>query len=210
MELEVAKHKLETAKARAQAATAGKLSASAPPAPESTVARISYAGALKISKGAPPKPLPAARGPVIAIYPANEESTKTAEETKKIFKASVDPAKMNIQVDKIKKIGNAGVIVQTTNMESAIKIKENPALTKAGLKIGEPKQNKPLVKFSDMDNYIGFDKFLEELAAQNSMGDEWSLEQLAKQCKLSFKKRRRGSPEASYVVECSRIEKSTD
>ncbi|GBP46667.1 hypothetical protein EVAR_86919_1 [Eumeta japonica] len=185
---------------RAQATTTGRFPASTPSAPEPVAAGISYAGALKIGKGVPPKPLLATREPVIAIYP---ENAKTAEETKKIFKASVDPAQMNIQVDKIRKIGNAGVIVQTTNMEGVMKIKENPTLTKAGLKIGEPKQNRPLVKFGDMDNDIGFDKFLEGLAAQNNMGEEWSLEQLAKNCKLTFKKRRRGFPEASYVVECS-------
>ncbi|GBP96302.1 Retrovirus-related Pol polyprotein from type-1 retrotransposable element R1 [Eumeta japonica] len=210
MELDVAKHKLEAAKARAQVAATGRLMALTPSASEATVERISYAGALKIGRGAPPKPLPAARGPVIAIYPASEESAKTAEETKKIFKASVDPAQMNIQVDRIKKIGNAGVIVQTTNMESAMKIKGNPALTKAGLKIREPKQNKPLVKFGDMDSDIGFEKFLEGLAVQNNMGEEWSLEQLTKHCKLAFKKRRRGFPEASYVIECSPELKTSD
>ncbi|GBP87564.1 hypothetical protein EVAR_65185_1 [Eumeta japonica] len=66
-------------------------------------------------------------------------------------------------------------------MASAIKLRESEALKKAGLRISDPKQRRPL----------------------NELGEDWSLERIKEDCRLAFKKQRRGFSETSYVAECS-------
>ncbi|GBP29842.1 hypothetical protein EVAR_20171_1 [Eumeta japonica] len=51
-------------------------------------------------KTAPSKPLPSIRGLVLAIYPENTETAKTADETKKIVKSAVNPVQLNVQIDR--------------------------------------------------------------------------------------------------------------
>ncbi|GBP72908.1 hypothetical protein EVAR_63469_1 [Eumeta japonica] len=55
----------------------------------------------------------------------------------------------------------------------------------------------------DVDNDIELKKFLANLVAQNELGDGYSLEQIKEQCRLAFKKQRRGFPGTSYVAECT-------
>ncbi|GBP05080.1 hypothetical protein EVAR_101339_1 [Eumeta japonica] len=65
-------------------------------------------------------------GPVLAIYPVAEqlENIKTAEDTKQLLKSAIDPASIQAQVTKMRKVGRAGVVVQTTSAESADKIRK--------------------------------------------------------------------------------------
>ncbi|GBP95674.1 Retrovirus-related Pol polyprotein from type-1 retrotransposable element R1 [Eumeta japonica] len=201
-ELEIAKYKLEAARLKTKAVNETVAMGGCTVTGRSGA--VSYAGALKMGRGIPPKPLPDSRlQTVLAIYPENTDKTKTAEDTKKMFKASVDPTTMNLQVVKMRKIGNAGVIVQTSSLDSANKIRDCTEIKKAGLKISDPRQRKPLVKFSDLDDDIGMDKFLECLSMQNSLKEEWTLDALKESAKLAFKKQKRGAQGVSNIVECS-------
>ncbi|GBP61137.1 hypothetical protein EVAR_46788_1 [Eumeta japonica] len=69
------------------------------------------------------------------MYSENAEKSKTEEETKKIVKATADPTQMQIQIDRIRKIGNAGIIFLTTSMDSANRIRECLKIKKASLKM---------------------------------------------------------------------------
>ncbi|GBP53816.1 hypothetical protein EVAR_42534_1 [Eumeta japonica] len=93
--------------------------------------------------------------PYLAIYPENTKETITVEETKKIVKAFVNPTQLQIQVDRVRKIGNAGIIVQTRSMNNANRIKECPDIEKAGLEVIDRRQRRPLVKFSDINEDVG-------------------------------------------------------
>ncbi|GBP77291.1 hypothetical protein EVAR_31723_1 [Eumeta japonica] len=86
----------------------------------------SYASALRLpgrERAAVRKP---ESGPVLAIYPIAEqlENIKTAENTKQLLKSAIDPASMQVQVTKVRKVGRAGVVIQTTSAESADKIRK--------------------------------------------------------------------------------------
>jgi hypothetical protein len=67
----------------------------------------SYASMLRAPRGREGIPIPEA-GPVLAFYPTEEPEKKTAEDTKRILKAAVDPATIGVQVQGVRKIGNAG------------------------------------------------------------------------------------------------------
>ncbi|GBP64850.1 hypothetical protein EVAR_89929_1 [Eumeta japonica] len=96
-----------------------------------------------------------------------------------------------------------GVIIQTNNLDRANKIRGCPEIGKAGLKISILKQRRPLITFSDLDEDIGSEKFLEDIATQNNLKEEWSMETLKESAKLAFKTQRRGALGVSYVVECT-------
>ncbi|KAJ8706442.1 hypothetical protein PYW07_012520 [Mythimna separata] len=87
-------------------------------------AGTSYAAALRLPRRQEPVTLGAPPGPMLAFYPAQEDGPiKTAEETKAALKEAIDPAKSWMQVTKVRKVGNAGVLVQTTDQESASRLR---------------------------------------------------------------------------------------
>ncbi|GBP65883.1 hypothetical protein EVAR_85151_1 [Eumeta japonica] len=67
-----------------------------------------YAAKLKLPRQALPMEMPRVRGPVLDFYPTTEEQgkVKTAEDTKQELKSAIDPRKINIQVEKLRKVGN--------------------------------------------------------------------------------------------------------
>ena len=54
----------------------------------------------------------------------------------------IDPSKIWVQVTKVRKVRNAGVVVQTTSEESAARLKE---ATPPTLRVTEPKRRQPLI-----------------------------------------------------------------
>ncbi|GBP87563.1 hypothetical protein EVAR_65184_1 [Eumeta japonica] len=92
-EIQVTKCKLEASKAASRALTLGATEDTAAQetgfAPRAMRGAMSYAGALKVARGAPPKPLPSARGPVLAVYPGSEDTARTAEETKNYLRPAL-------------------------------------------------------------------------------------------------------------------------
>ncbi|CAG4981240.1 unnamed protein product [Parnassius apollo] len=88
-------------------------------------------------------PIPEKSGPVLAFYPAGEqEHLKMADDTKAELKKAIKPSEINIQVAKFRKIGNTGVVVQTTSQEYAQKLRPAAPPT---LRVTEPRQHMPLV-----------------------------------------------------------------
>ncbi|GBP63888.1 hypothetical protein EVAR_39550_1 [Eumeta japonica] len=120
-------------------------------APTVTPAADTYAARLKLPRQAVPMEMPSARGPVLAFYPTTEqqENLKTAEDTKRELKSAIDPRKINIQVEKLRKVGNAGVVVQTTSKDAATKLKNAAPPT---LRVTEPKRRQPLVGLRNMSD----------------------------------------------------------
>ncbi|GBP97345.1 hypothetical protein EVAR_103858_1 [Eumeta japonica] len=175
-ELQVAQAKLEAARASRTAAVSG--------GPEASSAQPrSYASALRLpGRERTDMIRKPESGPVLAIYPVAEqvENIKTAEETKTLLKNAINPASMQVQVTKVRKVGRAGVVVQTTSAESAEKIRKAVPPT---LRVTEPRSRKPLV------------------ALRNMMGDPSSEAVLTGL--VAFKKSRRERPITTVVLECS-------
>ncbi|GBP96664.1 hypothetical protein EVAR_89989_1 [Eumeta japonica] len=118
-ELQVAQAKLEAARASRVAAVSGGSEAVVTAQPRS------YASALRLPGRERADIRKPESGPVLAIYPVAEQidNIKTAEETKTLLKNAINPASMQVQVTKVRKVGRAGVVVQTTSAESAEKIR---------------------------------------------------------------------------------------
>ncbi|GBP63892.1 Uncharacterized 50 kDa protein in type I retrotransposable element R1DM [Eumeta japonica] len=164
----------------------------------------SYASALRLpglERAAVRKP---ESGPVLAIYPVAEqlENVKTAEDTKQLLKNAIDPASMQVQVTKVRKVGRAGVVVQTTSAESANKIRKAVPLT---LRVTEPRSRKPRVALRNMLGDPSNEDILTGLYEQNLRVRDptWTLERLKQACRIAFKKSRRDHPITMVVLECS-------
>lgn len=168
-----------------------------------------YAGALKIggaNASAQARRIPEKTGPTITVYPAEnaKESLKTAEATKNKLKTVINPAKLQMQVSGLRKVGNAGVVIRTGTKEAAEALKQaGPKLKEAGLRVVERKAQFPLVALKNLeDKDVSFDDLMDSLHEQNFGGDQdWSLEKLKGSCKLAFKKTARYNS-TTYVLEC--------
>lgn len=161
---------------------------------------ISYASALRLPRNAEPLQMESTPGPLLAFYPAADNGDlKTAEETKAALKKAVDPAKLWVQVAKVRKVGNAGVLVQTTSDEAATRLR---AAVPGTLRVTEPKKKLPLVCFNRLDGDPSFDEVLTALHDQNFREDPaWPLERIKKEATGAFKKNRsRGTATATAAI----------
>lgn len=87
------------------------------------------------------------------MYPTELESApKSAQETKIALKSFLKPTEMGIQVSTLRRVGNAGVIVQTTSKDAVVKIRGVGPPT---LRIAEPKSRRPLVLPHNIDGNPG-------------------------------------------------------
>ncbi|KAJ8706445.1 hypothetical protein PYW07_012523 [Mythimna separata] len=159
-----------------------------------------YAAALRLPRHQEPIALGAPPGPMLAFYPAKEDGPiKTADETKAALKEAVDPAKNWIQVTKLRKVGNAGVLVQTTDQESASRLR---AAVPKTLRVTEPKRRQPLVCLSRLDGDPTFDEIITAMHEQNFRDDPaWPLARIQKEATGAFKKNRsRGAAKATAAI----------
>ncbi|GBP39492.1 hypothetical protein EVAR_32424_1 [Eumeta japonica] len=142
-------------------------------------------------------------GPVLAFYPAAEQADtiKTAEETKKVLKSAMDPTTLQVQVSKVRKVGRAGVVVQTTLAKAAEKIKKAAPPT---LRVTEPRSRRPLVALRNLSGDPSGETVMTSLFEQNLRvkHPEWPLERLIKNCRVAFKKSRRERATTTVVLEC--------
>ncbi|KAJ2937502.1 hypothetical protein O0L34_g18647 [Tuta absoluta] len=159
----------------------------------------SFASILRMS-GQASRPIPQQPGMSVAIYPAeNNENIKTAEETKAHLKASVNPRELGVQVSRLRKVGNGGVLLQTTSAESVERLKKALPST---LRVSEPKERVPLVAIINVEGDIGDNAtFMETLIAQNF--EETEREAISKGIEVAFKKWRRGGAATTVVLRCS-------
>ncbi|GBP21027.1 Uncharacterized 50 kDa protein in type I retrotransposable element R1DM [Eumeta japonica] len=201
LNLRLAEAELATASAKLEAARAvtvrGEPSATQPEGK-------SYASALRLpgpprASGEMKRP---AGGPVLAFYPVAEQAEiiKTAEETKKLLKSAMDPTSMQVQVTKVRKVGRAGVVVQTTSDEAAEKIRKAVPPT---LRVTEPRSRRPLVALrnlsGDPSGEAVISDFMNKFAHRHP---EWTIERIQKSCRVAFKKSRRERATTTVVLEC--------
>ncbi|CAH4034186.1 unnamed protein product [Pieris brassicae] len=158
----------------------------------------SYANALNTGRG--PKPKPSSAGTVLAFYPAAEKSEeiKTADQTKAALKKALDPQTLGVGIAQVRKIGNAGVIVQAASKGDADKIRR---AVPDNLRVQVPKPRAPLVAVVAVDGArVDSGAFLRALRTQNFAGQqEWRKEEVD----VAFKKSARGGACTTVVLRCS-------
>lgn len=125
-------------------------------------------------------------GSVLAVYPTEgSEKIKTADDTQKTLKTILDPAKMRVQVSQVRRVGNAGVVIQTTTKEGAEPIKKaEPALKAAGLRIAKPKRREPLVALRNLDEDLDLPTLLS--CIRDQILQNWSEKKIKSQLQGSL------------------------
>lgn len=151
--------------------------------------KATYASALKTARGAEPRPFMMAQGPELAFYPSEgNDSLKTAEDTKVELRKAIDPKAIAVGIDKVRKVGNAGVVVQTTSAAAADKLR---AAAPPTLRVADQKRRLPLVALNNVEGDPSFEEVVECLHRQNLAGSDWTLAKLQEEMKGMFKKGRR-------------------
>lgn len=188
------------------AAAEAKLQAQsiAQPAGPVRAPEVTYAQRLKLPRRQEPIEISQKdEGPVLVFGPAaeSEATMKTAEDTKAELKKAIDPAKIWVQVSKVRKIGNARVVVQTTSTGAASRLKEAMPAT---LRVSEPKRRQPLVCLNRIDGDPSFEDVLVALRDQNYRDDPvWTLEKIRKEASGAFKKHRARGTATAVIFACS-------
>ncbi|KAJ2937176.1 hypothetical protein O0L34_g19156 [Tuta absoluta] len=162
-------------------------------------ATATFADILRMT-GQASRPKPQQPAMTVAIYPAEgNDKVKTAEETKALLKASVNPQEIGVQVARLRKVGNGGVLLQTTSAESPEKLKKALPDT---LRASEPKERAPLVAIINVEGDIQDNEaFKEDLIKQNF--EEAERDSISKRMEVAFKKWRRGGAATTVVLRCS-------
>ncbi|XP_052740110.1 uncharacterized 50 kDa protein in type I retrotransposable element R1DM isoform X1 [Bicyclus anynana] len=181
--------------------TQHKVKSGAPAADAPLTAPVSYSSALRLGRKAEPVPIRQG-GPVLAFYPAGDQTgkIKTAEETKAELKRSIKPAEINVQVARVRKVGNAGVVVQTTSPLAADRLRNAVPPT---LRVTEPTRRSPRICLRDLDGDPAENDVLAAIYDQNlRASSEWSHERVAKEGKV-YKRRGRRAGSTTVIIECS-------
>lgn len=164
--------------------------------------QISYASMLKV-RGSAPVPIRPNSGHVVAFYPAEgqSEALKTAEDTKTALQKAINPTVINVQVERVRKIANAGVIVQTATREEAERLKSAAPPT---LTARDAKRRQPLVALLNLKGDPALEDILLCLNSQNDIfRQNWPVSKMRTECKLAFKKSRQGDSKTTVVLECT-------
>ncbi|XP_060809142.1 uncharacterized protein LOC132903851 [Amyelois transitella] len=187
-EAEAERARREASEAAARQAAAAQMAASA-----AAVGRGgSYADRVRT---------PAAGGPLIAVYPTGGE-VKTAEETKKLLKTSVAPAALKINIEKIRRVGNAGVLIQGKTKEDLARLRSALPPT---LRANDVQGRMPLIAVRGVEGRdTKFEDFIGSVHEQNFKEDpNWTLPNIKKNCRLAFRKSREGGTRTTMVLACT-------
>ena len=189
--------------AAAEAAMQRRADAAPGPAcPADGVVVRSFANALRLGRDSAPVPIARAPGPSVAIYPAEhqKENIKTAEDTRRALQTAVQPALLGLQIAGIRKVGNAGVVVQTTSVAAAERLRKAVPDT---LRTAEPAARQPLIALTGIDKSTTTEELVSDLKTQNLHQDEkWTQERIAASLRVLFK-RDRHNGRTKWVCQCS-------
>lgn len=163
------------------------------------VRTVDYAAILKLPNGKP-RVAVEQRGPAVLFYP-NSEDIKSSDATLKELREKVQPGQKGIQVEGVRRVGNAGVVVQTASSAAAQKLK---AAAPPTLRSADPKSRRPLVALRNLSGNPKAEDVLEDLHRVNLADDPaWPIDKVRKEAGFAFKKGRRGGRTTTVVFEVS-------
>ncbi|KAH9628491.1 hypothetical protein HF086_015766 [Spodoptera exigua] len=149
---------------------------------------ITFADALRLGKGSAPVPIPRPAGPSVAIYPAegHREELRTADDTRRLLRTAVKPQELGIQIAALRKVGNAGIVVETTSAAAAEKLKR---AVPDSLRAADPVARRPLIALTGLDRGTTVEGLITDIKEQNLMDQQdWTLEKLGAQLKVLYKR----------------------
>lgn len=162
-----------------------------------------YAAALKLGKKSQPVPIPPCPGPTVAIYPAEDqkEIIKTAEDTKKVLRSAMDPSSLKVQIHGVRKVGNAGVVIQTTSERAAEKVRKAlPATLRAATTVAR----RPVMSLAGFDINTGYEDMVVKMKDQNFEEDpRWTPESIKSNIKKMYQRTWRTGGRCTWICEVS-------
>ncbi|KAJ8712621.1 hypothetical protein PYW07_005463 [Mythimna separata] len=162
----------------------------------------SFANALKLGRGQEPVPIVRPPGPSVVIYPAEgqREALKTADDTRRVLLDAVRPGQLGLQIAGVRRVGNAGVVVQTTSAAAADTLRRAVPPT---LRTVEPTERCPLIALTGIDKEATMEAVIRDLKEQNlHESDEWTTERLGRELRLVFRRGRHGN-RSKWVCQAS-------
>ena len=135
---------------------------------------------------------------VIAIYSKGDSSYKSSEETKVAIMTSMVPVKEKLKIRAVKKIGNNGVLIETTTKEDMTRVIQNEKLNAAGLVARPVAKKRPQIIIYDVPKDIS-NNYLSSLRRQNLEGMD--KERVKDGVTISHKKDNRDSETSNWVIE---------
>ena len=136
---------------------------------------------------------------VIAIYPKGGSIYKSSDETKAALVISMVPVKEKLKIRAVKKIGNNGLLIETTTKEDMTKIIQNERLKAAGLVAGPVAKKRPQIIIYDVPKEISDNNLLSSLRRQNLEGMD--KETVKDGVVILHKKVNKDSETSNYIVE---------
>lgn len=117
------------------------------------------------------------------------------------LRKTVNPSALGVQVTAVRRVGNAGVLLQTTCAESAERLR---GAVPATLRVAEPRKKRPLVALPDLDRDYTHEELCDLLKTQNFAGDTtWTLQRIKEDLRVAFMRSRRQTSRRTVVVEVS-------
>lgn len=139
----------------------------------SGIGPATFATVIRTGPDGVPRSIGTSQGPSLAFYPSEGNvELKTAEDTKKEVKKAIDPKSMAIGIRSVRKVGNAGVLVQTTSPAAAVTLRN---AAPPSLRVTEPRRRQPLVAVNGVEGDPSFEEVIECLASQNLDSETWPL-----------------------------------
>uniref|UniRef100_A0A2H1VP52 SFRICE_041618 n=1 Tax=Spodoptera frugiperda TaxID=7108 RepID=A0A2H1VP52_SPOFR len=161
----------------------------------------SFANTLRLGRDNAPVPIMRPPGPAVVIFPAEDqkERLKTAEDTRRALRTAVQPAKLGIQIAGLRKVGNAGVVVQTTSAAAAERLRKAVPDT---LRATEPAARQPLIALTGIDKGATLEDVIADIKEQNLREEEWTKEKIGGALRVVFK-RDRHHGRTKWVCSCT-------
>ncbi|VVC87289.1 unnamed protein product [Leptidea sinapis] len=156
----------------------------------------SYASTLRTGRTTT-QPKPQGMGSVLAVYLADNSGVKTAEETKAVLKEAIKPTSMGLQVARLRKVRNAGLVLQTRTKEDAENIKNAMPST---LRVQDAGQRTPLVAVINVEGHIKDEKEILGALRKQYFADVPEKEGFPK---VAFYKKSKGGSCTTVVLACS-------
>ncbi|VVD00322.1 unnamed protein product [Leptidea sinapis] len=136
-------------------------------------------------------------GASIAVYPMESSGLSTADQTKAALKEAINPHTMGLQVARLRKVGNAGVVLQTRSKEDLEKIKKAMPAT---LKVQETGQRTSLVAILNIQGHVKDGEELLGALRQQNFSEVDAKEGFPR---VAFYKKTKGGSCTTVVLACS-------
>lgn len=136
--------------------------------PEVAPKRISYAQVTSTEHRAPaPVPPAPVKTYSVLIYPGTDSKEETSDDTKETLTKCVRPSKLGIQIEKVVRIGNKGVCLESSSPDLARKIEESTEFKNTKLVLKVPEKRKPRMCVIGVRKSVGEDELISCIKVQS-------------------------------------------